>query len=54
MSSRLRSAIERLRDQLVSKGIDIGNGIMDQDWGDRELYVRDGDDDCIRFQAMAS
>jgi len=45
------SDIECLRDQLVAKGIDIGNGVMDQDWGDRELYVRDGDENCIRFQA---
>jgi len=48
------SDIESLQDQLVSKCIDIGNGITDQDWGDRELYVRDDDGNCIRFQAVRS
>ncbi len=43
-----------LRDHLVSRGIDIGNGVMDQDWGDRELYVRDSDGNSIRFQAIHS
>lgn len=43
--------IEGLRDHLVSKGIDIGSGIMEEDWGDRELYVKDRDGNSIRFQA---
>lgn len=46
------SDIELLRDQLIAKGIDVGDGVMCQDWGDRELYVRDGDGNCIRFQAV--
>lgn len=44
--------VDRLRDELVSKGVDIGDGVMDQDWGDRELYIRDRDGNCIRFQEM--
>lgn len=42
--------IEALRDELVSRGVEVGNGVMDQDWGDRELYVRDRDGNTIRFQ----
>lgn len=43
--------IEGLFDELIAAGIDTGDGIMDQSWGDREIYVRDPDGNGIRFQA---
>jgi uncharacterized glyoxalase superfamily protein PhnB len=46
--------LDGLRDHLALKGIDIGQGIMAQDWGDRELYVKDRDGNSIRFQAAAA
>jgi len=42
--------IETLHAQLSGRGVDVGEGIMNQDWGDRELYVRDPDGNAIRFQ----
>lgn len=43
--------IERVHDDLVHRGIDVGSGIMDQTWGNREVYVRDPSGNTIRFQS---
>lgn len=44
------SDIQKLHDDLVAKGIDIGHGVMDQPGGDRELYVHDEAGSNFRFQ----
>jgi hypothetical protein len=31
--------------------VDVGSGVMDQDWGNREVYVRDPAGNAIRFQS---
>jgi hypothetical protein len=33
--------IKALRNKPVAKGIDVGSGALDQDGGNRELYVKD-------------
>jgi len=43
--------IEELHDELIGKAIDVGLGIMDQPWGDREVYVRDAVGNTLRFQS---
>jgi len=34
---------------LVAKGVAIDTGPVNQDWGNRELYVKDADRNSIRF-----
>lgn len=46
------TAIEKLRYELVGKGIDVGPGVMQQPWGDREVYIRDAAGNTIRFQSQ--
>lgn len=45
------SDIDALKRELDANNIDTGGGIMDQDWGDREIYIRDQDGNCLRFQS---
>jgi len=35
----------------VAKGVAIAVGPVDQTWGTREMYVRDADGNCLRFQS---
>ncbi|MGE0152232.1 MAG: glyoxalase superfamily protein [Reyranellaceae bacterium] len=44
--------IEALHGELLGKGVDTQNGIMAQDWGNREVYVRDPAGNTIRFQSV--
>ena len=44
------SDIGELLGELVAAGIDVGEGIMEQSWGDREVYIRDLSGNAVRFQ----
>ncbi len=41
--------VDALHAELVEKGVRIDTGPVDQTWGTREMYVRDADDNSIRF-----
>jgi hypothetical protein len=41
--------VDELHKELVAKGIPIDTGPINQDWGNREMYVKDGDRNCLRF-----
>jgi catechol 2,3-dioxygenase-like lactoylglutathione lyase family enzyme len=45
------SDIQQIHDELAGRGVDVGLGIMDQAWGNQEVYVRDPDGNTIRFQS---
>jgi catechol 2,3-dioxygenase-like lactoylglutathione lyase family enzyme len=41
--------VDALHAELVAKGVPIDTGPVDQDWGNREMYVKDADRNSIRF-----
>src|ERR1700674_5021391 len=41
--------VDALHAELVEKGVRIDSGPVDQTWGNREMYVKDADGNCIRF-----
>ena len=41
--------VDALHAELVSKGVLIDTGPIDQTWGNREMYVKDTDGNVIRF-----
>jgi uncharacterized glyoxalase superfamily protein PhnB len=42
--------VDALHAEFVAKGVAIDpNNPVDQTWGNREMYVRDADGNCIRF-----
>lgn len=41
--------VDDLHREFVAKGIEIDTGPIDQDWGTREMYVKDADRNSIRF-----
>jgi catechol 2,3-dioxygenase-like lactoylglutathione lyase family enzyme len=41
--------IDELHEELRRKGVAIDTGPIDQEWGNRELYVKDADGNAIRF-----
>ncbi len=41
--------VDVLRAELVAKDVAIDTGPIDQTWGNREMYVKDSDGNCIRF-----
>jgi uncharacterized glyoxalase superfamily protein PhnB len=41
--------VDSLHAELIAKGVLIDTGPIDQTWGNREMYVRDMDRNCIRF-----
>jgi catechol 2,3-dioxygenase-like lactoylglutathione lyase family enzyme len=41
--------VDALHAELVAKGVLIAVGPVDQTWGTREMYVRDPDNNSIRF-----
>ena len=43
--------IAALYAELVRSGVDVGEGILVQDWGDREIHVRDPSGNRLRFQS---
>jgi catechol 2,3-dioxygenase-like lactoylglutathione lyase family enzyme len=43
--------VDDLHAEFVKKGVAIAVEPVDQTWGTREMYVRDGDGNCLRFQS---
>ena len=41
--------VDSIHKELISKGVTIDTGPINQDWGNREMYVKDADGNCIRF-----
>lgn len=41
--------VDAVHAELRSRGVAIDSGPVDQSWGNREMYVRDGDGNCLRF-----
>lgn len=41
--------VDRVYAELTDKGADIDLAPTDQTWGNREMYVKDSDGNCIRF-----
>jgi len=41
--------IDALHDEFVSKGVKMDLPPTDQDWGNREMYINDEDNNSIRF-----
>src|SRR5512146_1084832 len=44
--------VDALHAELVAKGVRIDTGPVNQTWGTREMYVKDGDQNSIRFIAQ--
>jgi catechol 2,3-dioxygenase-like lactoylglutathione lyase family enzyme len=42
--------VDALHQEFVAKGVTIAVEPVDQTWGTREMYVRDADRNCLRFQ----
>jgi uncharacterized glyoxalase superfamily protein PhnB len=42
--------VDELYAEFVASGVSIDLPPIDQSWGTRELYVKDGDGNCLRFQ----
>jgi catechol 2,3-dioxygenase-like lactoylglutathione lyase family enzyme len=41
--------VDGLHEELLGRNVHIDTGPIDQDWGNREMYVRDPDGNTIRF-----
>lgn len=41
--------VDGLHEELLRKNVQIDTGPIDQDWGNREMYVKDADGNSIRF-----
>ena len=41
--------VDQLQQELLTRGVSIDMEPTDQDWGNREMYVKDPDGNCIRF-----
>ena len=41
--------VDSIHKEFVAKDVTIDTGPINQDWGNRELYVKDPDGNCIRF-----
>lgn len=41
--------VDALHAELVDKGVGIHVAPVDQTWGNREMYVKDPDGNCLRF-----
>jgi uncharacterized glyoxalase superfamily protein PhnB len=46
----LADNVDELYAEFVAAGVRIDLPPFDQSWGTRELYVKDGDGNCLRFQ----
>ena len=42
--------IDALHEEFVAAGVGIDLAPYDQTWGTREMYVKDADRNCLRFQ----
>jgi len=45
----LVESVDALHKEFMAKGVRIAVEPVDQTWGTREMYVRDPDNNCIRF-----
>jgi catechol 2,3-dioxygenase-like lactoylglutathione lyase family enzyme len=43
--------VDELHAELIAKGVSIDSGPVDQTWGTREMYIKDGDGNTLRFIA---
>lgn len=41
--------VDSLHAEFVVKGVPIAVGPVDQTWGTREMYIKDADNNCLRF-----
>ena len=41
--------VNLLHAEFVARGVPIVSGPVDQAWGNREMYVKDADSNCLRF-----
>ncbi len=41
--------VDELHNELVAKGVKIDLEPTNQTWGTREMYVKDADNNCVRF-----
>ncbi|MFI5172043.1 MAG: bleomycin resistance protein [Chitinophagales bacterium] len=41
--------VDALHKEFLSKGVEIDLSPTDQSWGNREMYIRDADNNSIRF-----
>lgn len=41
--------VDRLHEELLARGVAVDLAPVDQTWGNREMYVRDADGNCLRF-----
>jgi catechol 2,3-dioxygenase-like lactoylglutathione lyase family enzyme len=41
--------VDSLHAEFLAKGVPIAVAPVDQTWGSREMYVRDPDNNCLRF-----
>jgi len=44
--------VDALHAEFVAKGVTIHLAPVNQTWGTREMYVKDGDGNCLRFQQL--
>jgi uncharacterized glyoxalase superfamily protein PhnB len=44
--------VDGLHAELLAKGVPIHLAPVNQTWGTREMYVKDADGNCLRFQQM--
>ena len=42
--------VDALHGEFVAAGVTISLAPVDQTWGTREMYVKDADGNCLRFQ----
>ena len=41
--------VDSMHREFVAKGVRIDTGPINRDWGNREMYVKDADGNCIGF-----
>jgi uncharacterized glyoxalase superfamily protein PhnB len=46
--------VNALHTEFVEKGVAIAVEPVDQTWGTREMYVKDADGNCLRFQQVTN
>ena len=49
MANLLVDNVDALHAEFLAKGVKIDLAPVDQTWGTREMYVKDGDGNCLRF-----
>jgi uncharacterized glyoxalase superfamily protein PhnB len=45
--------VDALHREFVAKGVSVDLPPTDQTWGNREMYVKDTDGNCLRFQQLS-